>query len=256
MKDSVRSRLESDDGQAIRLLNEQLTELETVRGLSPRDPQFKAWRAQTRSYLERFLPHGSPHLSTFPSDFHRIAPATGAPWGSPKATRQRELDQEHFLASCETAKATIKAAVKHIEEFGVHFQQPASQPKGAAQGGVLQNFYGSVTIQHQAIATDNAIQKIDHMGDTTGASLKEVSLLLQQSEELKLREVREGLAGIEGLAVEVRKPEAKRNWKSILNYGQVILAVADKATDVAHKLAPYLPAVADLVHNAKLALGA
>jgi hypothetical protein len=51
MKDGVRSRLESDGGQAIRLLNEQLTELETVRGLNPRDHKFKAWRVQTRSYL-------------------------------------------------------------------------------------------------------------------------------------------------------------------------------------------------------------
>jgi hypothetical protein len=120
--------LESDDQKAIRLLKEQLKELETIRGLNSKDPQFKAWRAQTRSYLERFLPLSSPYLSTFPLHFHRKAPSTDAPWGSPKATRLRQLDQEHFLSSCKMAEATIKAVLKHIEEFGVHVELPPMRP--------------------------------------------------------------------------------------------------------------------------------
>jgi len=236
---------ESLNQKAVRLLNGQLKELESVRGLSCDDPQFTAWHNSTVSLLKRFLAPTSPHLQGF-VDIGFWTHIYPAPPGH---------EQRLFVDGCRTAEASLKAVVREIEEFGVHVEQHQEKPAVGRNGGRQQNFYGNVTFQNQAIATDNAIQKIEHMGDTTGASLKEIAHLLQQSEELKMREVREGLAGIEGLAVEVRQPEAKRNWKSILDYGQVILAVADKATDVAHKLAPYLPAVADLVHNARLALG-
>jgi hypothetical protein len=56
-------------------------------------------------------------------------------------------------------------------------------------GGVHQTFHGPVAIQTQAIATDNAIQNIGHLG-SEGASLAEIASLLQQSMELKGREVR------------------------------------------------------------------
>jgi hypothetical protein len=108
-----------------------------------------------------------------------------------------------------------------------------------------------VTIHHQAIATSNAIQKIGHMGDNTGASLKEISDLLQQSEELSPREVKEGLAHIEAVAVEVEKPEAKRDWKAILQRGEAIVSLTNKATDLAAKLAPYTPAIFTLMEQAK-----
>ena len=35
---------ESPDQKAVRLLNEQLKELESIRGLNDKDPVFKAWR--------------------------------------------------------------------------------------------------------------------------------------------------------------------------------------------------------------------
>jgi hypothetical protein len=78
---------------------------------------------------------------------------------------------------------------------------------------VQQNFLGNVTIQNQAIATDSAIQNVEHMGDATGSSLREIAEVFKQSDELKRREVGEGLAGIEVLASEIQKPEPKRNWK-------------------------------------------
>jgi hypothetical protein len=198
--------LESDDQKATRLLKEQLKELETIRGLNSKDPQFKAWRAQTKSYLQRFLAPSSPYLSTFPLQFHRNASTTDAPWGSPKATRLRQLDQEYFLSSCKTAEATIKAVLKHIEEFGVHVELPPMRPT-PGRGGMQQNFLGNVTIQNQAIATDSAIQNVEHMGDVTGSSLREIAAVFKQSDELKRREVGEGLAGIEALASEIQRPE-------------------------------------------------
>ena len=103
---------------------------------------------------------------------------------------------------------------------------------------------------NQAIAAASAIQKIGHVGDATGPSLKEIADLLQQSEDLTPRQVKDGLAGIEGLAEEVQKPEPSRNWKSILKNRQAVLDIAGKAVDLGEKLARYTPAVVALVDNA------
>jgi len=89
------------------------------------------------------------------------------------------------------------------------------------------------------------------MGDETGASLKEIAGLFQQSEELSPRQVKEGLAHIEAVAVEVAKPEAKRDWKTVLANGQAILDLTNKATDLASKIAPYTPAIITLLHQAE-----
>jgi hypothetical protein len=251
---------ETDGEKATRLLNEQLHELESVRGLNCDDAHFKAWRDTTSTYLTRFLPSDSPHRDTFRNlSFRRRDPFTNDQWGSPRATRQRQLNQEHFLTACKTAETTIKAGLKHIKEFGVHVE-PAKAPagekgKGGGEGighsGVQQHFYSTVEIRNQVIATDSATQNIGQMGDTIGASLKEIAEVLKQSENLTRREVGEGLAGIETLAVEVQKPAEKRNWKSVLDCGQAVLAIAGKATDLAHKLAPYAPHVVALVDQAK-----
>ena len=148
----------------------------------------------------------------------------------------------------------LKAAIREIEDFGVHVEdaktRPAAKGRGRS-GGVTQTFNAPVSIQNLAIAADNAVQKIGHMGDETGASLKEIGELLQQSEELSRREVKEGLTHIEAVAVEVAKPEGKRNWKAVLERGKAILDLTDKATDLAKKLAPYTPAIMTLVDHAK-----
>jgi hypothetical protein len=115
---------------------------------------------------------------------------------------------------------------------------------------VSQNFHGPVSIQNLAIAADSAIQRIGQMGDEAGASLKGIADLLPQSEDLTPRQVKEGLAGIEGLAEEFRKPELKRNWKAVLAYGQAILEIVGRATDLAQKLSPYTGAVARLMEQA------
>jgi hypothetical protein len=254
--------METDDEKAKRLLTEQLNELKIVSGLNYGNPRFKAWRDTTRGYLERYLPADSPHLSTF-KNLHFISPViTTERWGAaPKPPGYvSRADQEQFTESCLTAEATIQAVLKHIEEFGAHAGQAPAGPHSKSRrnephGGVSQNFYGNVTIQNQAIATDNAIQKIGRMGDTTGADLKEIAELFRQSDDLTPRQVREGLAGIEALAVEVQKPEAKRNWKSVLDCGQTVLSIADKATDLAHKIAPHTHSIVALVRSATHTLG-
>lgn len=249
--------METDTDKADRLLNQQLEELESVRGLNYKDPLFLGWRDTTTSLLQRFLPPDSPHLTRFKNLAFTSRVARRQPWGSqPRPPGYiSPQNQEHYRAECRTAEATIRAALKHIEEFGVHAEQPAIQPATKRRGGgVQQNFYGNVTIQNQAIATDNAIQNIEHMGDATGSSLREIAEVFKQSEELTQREVKEGLAVIEALAVEIKKPDAKQKWSSVLDYGQVVLTLADKATDLAHKLVPYTPAVVALMEKARHSL--
>ncbi|MFZ1006101.1 MAG: hypothetical protein WAN65_04660, partial [Candidatus Sulfotelmatobacter sp.] len=107
---------------------------------------------------------------------------------------------------------------------------------------------------NQAIATDSAVQRIGHLGDKTGTALKEISDLLQQSQDLTPRQVRQGVTDIEALAVEVEKPEHNRNWRSLLDCGQRVLELISRAADLGGKLAPYTPAVIELVDKARHAL--
>ncbi len=139
-----------------------------------------------------------------------------------------------------------------IRNFGVYFDEP--RKKRTMSGGVQQNFHGPVTIQTQAIATDNAIQSISHIGNE-GISLKEIAALLQESMELKGREVQDGLRAVEEIASEIPKAPEKRNWKSVLDSGEKLLSIAGKATDLTTKLAPHLPQIALLIHQARSTLG-
>lgn len=79
---------------------------------------------------------------------------------------------------------------------------------------------------NQAIATGSAVLRVSHLGDKTGADLKEISDLLQQSQDLSPNQVRQGVADIAALAVQVEKPEEKRNWKAVLGRGQSVLELA------------------------------
>jgi hypothetical protein len=250
---SAEPATESPEAKAVRLLTRQLDELETIRTiLNDKSPKFLVWRDTTRRYLQRSLGPTSPHLIRFEHlKFYAhvfYAPAALHP--------SQEIAENAFAfkTACETAEASLTAAISEVTEFGIYTAEakPALAGRGDDRsGGVTQTFHGPVTIHAQAIATDSAIQKIGHMGDATGASLKEIAALLQQSEDLTPRQVKEGLAGIEGLAVEVEKPEAKRNWKSVLDCGQAVLGIASKATDLGQKLARYTPAIIALVENAR-----
>jgi hypothetical protein len=75
---------ETADQKAIRLLNEQLTALQRVRfGLNYKDPDFKAWRVQTASYLGRFLSPTSPYLDSFANLTFASRTVSWLPYGSP-----------------------------------------------------------------------------------------------------------------------------------------------------------------------------
>jgi hypothetical protein len=131
--------------------------------------------------------------------------------------------------------------IRHVEDFGIYVEQPQPAPGGRGSGrssGLNQNFSGPVQL-NQAIATDNATQRVGHVGNK------------KQSQDLTPRQVRQGVVDIEALAVEVEKPDEKRNWKAVLERAQAVLDLASKAVDFGAKLAPYTPAILTLVDQAK-----
>jgi hypothetical protein len=239
--------------KAIRLLKRSLHELQVVRVTNYESPMFKAWHDTTSSVLETFLGPHSHYTNRFRNT--RFFSLTVEPFDGDEefSGALSKSDSMAFRSACDTTEASIKAAIRHVEDFGAYIEEAKPTPVGQVSGrggGVTQNFHGPVTIQAQAIATDSAIQKIEHMGDATGASLKEIADLLQRSEDLTQKQVKEGLAGIEALAVEVQKPEERRNWKAVLDYGQKVLDIASRATDLGLKLAPFTPAIIAHMENA------
>jgi hypothetical protein len=248
---------ETPEQKAIRLLKRQLDELQTIRDLSYQRAEFKAWRDTTRGVLERYLGKENHHTSRFANTRFLSQVINTAPWGgTPPQGYVSNEDRHEFREGCSTAEQTLKAAIREIEDFGVYEGPPkpasTNRRNRGGNGGVTQTFNAPVSIHNLAVAADNAVQRIGHMGDDkTGASLKEIAELLQQSEELSRREVKEGLTHIQAMAVEVAKPEANRNWKAVLTSGQAILDITNKATDLAKKIAPYTPAILSLVDQAK-----
>jgi hypothetical protein len=242
----------TDQNEAINLLNEQLAELEDVRKLNHRDAKFKGWQDMTLNLLSRFLQPNSSHLVRFRDirywsnrivmrGFNDHRPLPPPNYVSPE-------DREAFNRGCELAEESIKGAIKEIRIFGVHTAIVQSPPP-RNRGGVQQIFHGSVVIQSQAIATDSAIQSIGQIG-ATGEALKGLADLLRESMDLTGTQQVEGLKAIEVIASETQKQEPRRNWRSILDCGEKLLNVTQKAADITTKVAPYLPAIQTLIHEA------
>jgi hypothetical protein len=154
-----------------------------------------------------------------------------------------------FPKACETAEELLKAVVSDIEEFGI-YRRPMGRMRFAEKNGSFsQIFYGSVEIKNQAIATDNAIQEIVQK-ENVELNLREIAQLLQQSQDLTRREVKEGLSALEGLGSELRNFPPKRDWKALLDNGEKVLSITERAGDIAKKLAPYTPAIASIIKKA------
>jgi hypothetical protein len=217
------------------------------------DPKFKAWRNTTMGVLERFLGKAAHHTSAFRSmDFFSMEMNVAPFGGYFDPDYISPGDEREFKDSCAETDELLRAAIREVEDFGVYAEEPkpALASRGRGKSGVSQNFHGTVNL-NQAIASDSAVQRIGRIGNKTGADLKEISNLLQQSMDLTPRQAMQGVADIEALAVEVEKPEEKRNWRAVLDSGQRVLEVAGKAIDLGAKVAPYTPALLTLVDQAK-----
>jgi hypothetical protein len=247
---------ESTKQKAIRLLTRQLKEVGThICGLNDdQHHDFKAWRDTTREVLERYLGKESHHTTRFrDTRFHGPSYLRSDYPGVPQGPSRREIGEQvqAFQKGCATASATLLAAIKHVDDFGVYEEPAKAVPaKGrGATGGV--HFNAPLNVQNLAIAADSAIQKIGSMGDQTNVSLKEIATLLPQSLDLTPRQVQDALKGIEVLGAETQKPAEKRDWKLILTYGQLVMETVGKASDLARKLAPYTPHIVALIEAAK-----
>jgi len=237
---------------ATNLLDELLVKLQSVRRLDWKNPQFVSWRDTTSALFQRFLPPDSPHIITFQRlTFRAPVAARTLPYnyrGPRPVTNVSSADRARFESDCAMAEECIKAVREEIRAFGVHSMRdwPATRNGGASH----QNFYGSVTIENQAIATGNSIQNIGQMGDT-GTSLKEIGALLDQSMELTGREKLESFKALEAIVAETHEPVERRNWKYIFDCGEKLASIANKATDIATKLAPHMPALVMLMDEGR-----
>jgi len=216
------------ESTAIGLLNEQLQKLDSVRTLDYRDPKFIAWRNTTTNLLQRSLRPDSAHLITFLEIRYQRRPKR-LPFnyrGPLPSETTTPADREIFERACAIAEESIKGAIKEIRDFGV-YSGGAEMPTSQKRGGVQQTFLGPVVIQSQAIATDSAIQNIGQMGNV-GANLREIANLLGQSMDLTGREKLDGLKAIEVIDSETQKQESRRNWRSIMNWGEKPVSIAEK----------------------------
>jgi hypothetical protein len=133
--------------------------------------------------------------------------------------------------------------------FGLKQEEPAAPAKparSASRPGITQHIHGNV---NQAIATGRSTQNVGQIG-ASGNSLDEIVKLLQESYELNRRQMDEAFGAARQLDAEVDKPEGGRNWKSISEWGNTLLGIAGKATDLTEKLAPHLPWLAQLIKQA------
>jgi hypothetical protein len=244
---------------AVELFTEQRNKLKQVRAFDYRHPDFKLWQDSTASLFQRFIRPDSPHFIRFRDiRFRGQAVIRGLPFNYrgpvPRTDGVSPEDKEQFERGCAEADNCIHGAIDEIATFGVHVEVANSKTRQKRVSGVQQIFHGPVTIEKQVIATDNAIQNIGQIGDT-GASLKEIADLLNQSLDLTGRQRLEALKGIEIIASETGKPEQHRNWKTIKDWADTVFDLAGKAGDVATKLAPHLPFLTALIHTASTKLG-
>jgi hypothetical protein len=176
---------ESAKQKAIRLLTRQLKELGThICGLNDdQHHDFKAWRDTTREVLERYLGKESHHTARFrDTRFHGPSYLRSDYPGVSQGPSQREIQEQSqaFQKGCATAIATLQAAIKHVDDFGVYEEPDRAAAKGrSGRGGV--HFNAPLNVQNLAIAADSAVQRISHLGNKTGANLKEISDLLRRA---------------------------------------------------------------------------
>ena len=249
---------ETNDQKAIRLLRQQADRLTFIPEFL--DSRFIGWFDTTKNLLTQFLGPRSHTLQMF--DRISWSPRTkqtlvseydsfNSAWTSVKAAKEQA--RQVFDVARMTAVELLNSAIERIKEFGVetqtlHDSLPHETPASAQSGGIHQHFYGNVTFQNQALAADNAIQHVDQTSNI-GPHLHEIKDLLMQSMEINGREVSEALHAVELIAVETKKPEKKRDWKSMLGLGAKLTDVVAKAVDIESKIRPHLASVLQFIES-------
>jgi hypothetical protein len=227
--------------EAIDQFRRQLAELTTLDGKDVGDPAFIRWKSVSREVFKRYLPHSTYHSRFGSIDFlgpdFRINP---------------QFDLAIISSdSLRSARGCLEGAIEHIQRFGLD-EPKKDQPSQEGSGNV--SFQGQITIQNLAIATNDAIQHVIQNASSEADALKHVSEILRVSGELKQKEVAQALEIIRDLAKELQKPKGHWNWRNIFDWTELLLDIANNATDMTAKLSPYLPILAGLYETAQAAL--
>ncbi len=246
---------ETTDQKAIRLLRQQIDRLNFIPEFL--DSRFVGWIDTTKNLLTRFLGAQSNTVQMFnriswtPRTKQTLTASYGELYNSAMADETHARDV--FNNGRKAAIELINSGIEHTREFGADVQttrydlrRETATP--AQSGGIHQHFYSNVTIQNQALAADNAIQHVDQSSNI-GPHLHEIKDLLMQSMEINGREVSEALQAVELIAVETKKPEKKRDWKTMLGLGAKLADVAAKALDIESKIRPHLTAVIQFIES-------
>ena len=248
-------QLQPDEQEAITHLQNQLEALAQIRKNAEQahasSPQFIGWKSHTTDLMTHYISANSEHLRKFRGLSFRSNVMQLDYRGARYHSGPRRDDIETFASDAEIADACLQGAIKHIKVFGLKQEEPAAPAKpargrGGPRGGITQYIHGNV---NQAIATDRATQKVGQVGPS-GNSLDEIVKLLQQSYKLTRRQMEDAIGAAQQLDAETKKPESSRNWKSIAEWGNTLLGIAGKATDLTERLAPHLPWITALIEQA------
>jgi hypothetical protein len=248
-------QLAPDEQEAITHLQNQIDSLAEIRAKAEQahasSPQFIQWKSHTTDLMRHYIAANSEHLNRFRMLSFR-SNVMQLDWpGARYNSGPRRDDIENFASDADVAVACLEGAIQHIKVFGLKQDEPPAPAKpargrGAAQGGITQHIHGNV---NQAIATGRATQNVGQIGQS-GNSLDEIVKLLQESYELNRRQMDEAFGAAQQLDAEVKKPEGSMNWKSIAEWGNTLIGIAGKATDLTEKLAPHLPWLTQLIEQA------
>ena len=245
-------QLQPDEQEAITHLQNQLETLAQIRKnveqAHASSAQFIGWKSHTTDMMRHFAAK-SEHLRRFRALSFRLNIMLSDYLGVRHSGPSRG-DLEKFASDADVAVACLQGAIEHIKVFGLKEEEPAASAKpgrGAAQkGGITQHIHGNVS---QAIATGRATQNVGQVGPS-GNNLDEIVNLLSQSYELTRRQIEDAIGVANQLDAETKKPEGRRNWKSIAEWGNTLLGIAGKATDLTEKLVPHLPWITALIEQA------
>ena len=243
-------KLSQDGRRAIELFNEQLVELAALRNQRGITPDLSRWKDSTKTLFMKYLP-ASPHYTRFCNIQFGIARRrsfSGRGNPSPQA-----LDI-HYQQGCDAAEKCIKGTIQEIERFDVAASTQSPRPEPTAQLRI--DAHAPITINSNlAIAMDNATQNVSQVATQGGATLAEITALLETSLELNKRQMLEALQAVNAIAVEMQKPKSGWNWRTILDSASKLSAIMTLATDISSKLSHHLPWIIGVMEQAKKALG-
>lgn len=244
-KKVTRQKLSVAAQQALELFERQVEQLAALRNGDGKNPSFIRWRDTTTGLFKRFGAD-SPHFARYKLLKFRLVGDLRFAAGRNRP-RSAEQERERFGRSCDISRECIMGIITEIEHFDLPSPSVGETPTKKDKVGVHQEFHGPVTINAQQIATEHAVQSLTQTNNKLAESFKQITTLLEESENLTRRDQREALEAIQSLSEQMQRKEHEGKSQAILQNGQKLLGIMDKAIDVGKKLAPYVAMVRGLL---------